>query len=535
MKTKLFLPVWIVIAFAVSATTGVSKENADAAAGAESAMAATAETTSAGALFRPVAQPGGASTDAVRRISLDDCIELALQKNLDLRIERYNPQLRLFDLSISRGSAYDPVLSGSGEHNYDKSGSRLFTGSLEIPGSKSEDDSFSSQLTGLLPWGMTYSLRGNTMDKYGSDASGPFENSSGSASATLTQPLLRDFWTDRSRLDISVAKNRLQYSEQSLRLQLINTVSQVESTYFELIYAQENLKVQEKSLQLAEQLFKENKKRVEVGVMAPLDEKQAEAQTAARRADLLAAQRELARRQNTLKRLISDDYAAWYGVQIEPVESLGAVKQIFNARDSWSSGLNNRPELLQYRMDLEKAGIELKYYRNQVMPQLDVFGTYGRSGSQREFSGVFDDIRRGDQYFYGYGIQFSIPLGNVAARKRYKSGKVTVEQAVLAVKNFEQTVMFEIDEAIKQAQSSYERVQATREARDFAEAALEAEQKKLDNGKSTSFEVLRLQSDLTAARSAEIRALADYNNALTELTRTEGNTLERRRIDVTAK
>ena len=524
MKTNLLLPVLTVVVVAVSAQAGISKE----------ATAAGAKPNTA-AQFMPVGQPPGAMEQSVRRLSLEDCIELALQKNLDLRIERYNPQLRLFDLNIARGAAYDPVFSASAEHDYEETGSRLLSGSFIVPGSKSKDDLFSSGLTGLLPWGMTYNLRASASDRYGNDASGPFENTSGSASVTLTQPLLRDFWADSSRLNISVAKNRLQYSEQSLRLQLINTVSEVENTYYELIYAQENVKVQEKSLQLAEQLFKENKKRVEVGVMAPLDEKQAEAQTAARRADLLAAQRELAKQQNTLKRLISDDYAAWYGILIEPAEPLGAVKQIFSAQDSWSSGLNNRPELLQYKMDMEKAGIELKYYRNQVMPQLDVFGTYGRSGSQQEFSGVFDDIRRGDQPYYGYGVQFSIPLGNLAARKRYKSGKLTVEQAVLAVKNFEQTVMFEIDEAIKQAQSSYERVQATREARDFAEAALDAEQKKLANGKSTSFEVLRLQSDLTAARSAEIRALADYNNALTELARVEGNTLERRNINVTAK
>jgi outer membrane protein TolC len=334
---------------------------------------------------------------------------------------------------------------------------------------------------------------------------------------------------------VAVAKNRVKYTEQGLRQQLISTVSAVENAYYELIYARETVKVQAKALQLAEQLFQENKKRVEVGVLAPLDEKQAQSQMATRRADLLAAQRVLESRENTLKSLITDDYAAWHDIMLQPSESLVAIKQFMNVRDSWSRGLNNRPDLLQSKLDLERAGIQLKYYRNQLLPQLDAFGSYGRSGGGAVLNDTLTQFRRENDTYYIAGIQFSMPLGNMAARARYQSGKVTVEQAVLGLKKFEQGVMVQIDEAVKQAQSSFARVDATRQAREFAEAALEAEQKKLENGKSTSFNVLSLQTDLTTARSAEIRALADYNEALTALAQAEGSTLERRKIDVKVK
>jgi outer membrane protein TolC len=100
------------------------------------------------------------------------------------------------------------------------------------------------------------------------------------------------------------------------------------------------------------------------------------------------------------------------------------------------------------------------------------------------------------------------------------------------LKQQEQQTLILIENAIANAKSSYERVDATRQFRLYAEAALEAEQKKLESGKSTSFVVLQLQKDLTDARSAEIRALADYNITLANLALAEGTTFERRGINL---
>jgi outer membrane protein len=481
-----------------------------------------------------------AATNA-QPMSLQDCIQQALAHNLDVQIERYTPGISLYALKGSYGG-YDPSFSIAGRHDYSKSDGGLDpVTKLPNPSSSSDDNAFTSGLNGLLPWGLTYNFFGNIQETYGNYSgvsNSSFDNTRGAVGVNLDQPLLKNFWIDQTRLNIAVAKTQLKYSEQGLRLKIMDVIRDVERAYYDLIAAKENVKVQEQALQLAQQLLIEQKKRVEVGTLAPLDEKQAESQVASARADVLSAQQTLASAQNVLKSLMTDNYQQLYAVQVDPVENLSAPVQLFNVQDSWSKGMTLRPDLLQSKLDLQKQGIQLRYDRNQLFPQLDLIGTYGHSAggpNVSEFSQGFTQFREGDQPFYTYGAKLTIPLANLTARNNYKSSKLSLEQALLSLKKTEQQILVEIDNAIVAAKASYERVSSTREARLYAEAALEAEQKKLQSGKSTSFVVLQLQKDLTAARSSEISALADYNKALAELARSEGSTLERRGIDVNVK
>ena len=157
------------------------------------------------------------------------------------------------------------------------------------------------------------------------------------------------------------------------------------------------------------------------------------------------------------------------------------------------------------------------------------------TAKERNISDAFGQVDQGNAPFYTVGAQVSVPLSNIKARSAYKSSKATEQQVLLKLKQLEQNVMVDIDNAVKQAESSWESVQATHEARVYAEAALDAEQKKYNVGKSTTFTVLQLQNNLTSARSQEIRALANYNEALSNLAQQEGNTLERRQIDFKVK
>lgn len=479
----------------------------------------------------------------VRRWSLTDCIQHSLEHNLDLRIERYNPELALFNLRSGYG-AYDPVLSASGQHDYSKAGSTLLEGTFTLPGREQDVNSFRTTLSGLLPWGTLYNVTLSARDtdgiRYGVDTNlnileFPYSDSSGAVSISVTQPLLRDFWYNPTRLRIQILKNRLKWSEHALRARMIDIVTRVELAYYDLKAAYENVKVQQMALQLSEQLLAENRKRVEVGALAPLDEKQAEADVAARRADLIAAQRNLAVLENNLKQLLTDDFATWAHVRLEPLEELDAPPPILDVQDSWSKGLTLRPDFLQAQLDLEQQGIQVKINRNELYPQVDlrVGGAY--SGSTPEFSGVFGDIKDRDQPSWFVGGQISYPLGNRSALNAYRASKAQYEQRLLALKKMEQDIMIEIDNAVKLAQANYERVAATREARAYAEAALEAEQKKLESGKSTSFVVLRLQRDLTAARADEISALVQYRRSLALLAQAEGSTLQRHGIDLVIK
>jgi outer membrane protein len=475
------------------------------------------------------------STPAVRTLSLQECIQMALKQNVDLEIERYNPQIARFDLRSAYGG-WDPKISFSGEHFRDESGFDI-VGSNTVVQAMSEGNTFKSGLDGTLPWGMTYTLSGSASEYNDHSAGFPGQDSSSSGvvSATARQPLLKNLWIDATRLSIRLNKNYVKSSDLKLKQTIMETLTDLEQAYYDLIYNRENVVVQQKAVELADQLVAENRKRVEVGAMAPLEAKQAEAQAASARADLISAKSDLAVQENKVKQLITANYSEWAGVSFMPTGDLTALAQPFNLQVSWSKALSQHPELLKTKLELENAGIQLKYDRNQIFPQLDVFGTYSYYGAGNEFNGTLYDIQERNRPYYTVGAQISIPLANLSARSRYKSSKVSLQQKVLEVKKQERDIMKAVDDDIKTAQASLERVAATRAAREYAEDALLAEQKKLEQGKVTSYTVLQMQRDLTRARGEEIRALDDYNKNLSQLSLDEGATLERLNIDFQAK
>jgi len=472
---------------------------------------------------------------ATHPVSLQDCIAEALQHNFDVRVERYEPVKSQISLNAAY-AGYDPNLNISGKHSFNVSPStRNPYSTNQVPASVFDENSFNSGIGGSLPWGLQYDFSGNISEQYGSQAGTPFDDSSGNIGVTLTQPLLKNFWIDNTRLLITAAKNNLKQSEQGLRLQLITTVTAVENAYYELIYARENVQVEQDALHLAQTQLDQDNQRLQIGTLAQLSVEQDESQAAQSRANLITAEFTLASDQNTLKNLITDNYRQWHDQDIEPAAALEAVRQLFDVQDSWGKGMTQRPDLLQARLTLEQQGIQLKFDRNQIFPELDLIGSYGFNGAGREFSDTFGQFNEGNAPFYTYGAQLSVPLSNARARDSYKSDKATGQQLLLKLKQLEQNVMVQIDNAVKQAQSAWESVDATKQARIYAEAALDAEQKTYGVGKATTFEVLQYQNSLTTARSQEIRALANYNEALSNLAQQEGSTLQRRNVDVQVK
>ncbi|MCD6050280.1 MAG: uncharacterized protein K0Q55_1683 [Verrucomicrobia bacterium] len=473
------------------------------------------------ALGQPAPQP-------VRQLSLMECIEMALAHNLDIRIQREEPRLDRFTLEGSY-AAWDPSFTSTAVHNYNSSPGGTDGEGRPLPSTEINTESISPGLTGVLPTGMRYDLTSNFGFR---DVNNNRSEYNSQAVISVRQPLLRNMWIDDSRRQILINRRNLRSSELGVTLQAMNTIASVEQAYFDLIFAEENVKVQQSALGLAERLLSENKKRVEVGALAPLDEKQAESQVAARQADLIRAEGQLADQQNVLKRLLTDDFAVWRTVYIKPTDKLLPLPQTFDLQESWQTGIDMRPDLEQQRIELEKQNIQLRYTRNQLFPSLDLFGSFGQNGLGPNMGNVVRDIEVGENPRNSYGIALTIPLGNRAARSAHNIAKGIKEQLLLRFKKLEQDTIINIDNSVRLAQSNYEQIDATRKAREYAEAALDAEQKKLANGKSTSFVVLQLQRDLTSARSAEIRALADYNKALSTLSLNEGTTLRRNKLDV---
>ena len=343
--------------------------------------------------------------------------------------------------------------------------------------------------------------------------------------------MLRDAWIDEPRAAIQVNKKNLAISEYALELKTMQVVLTTQQAYYDLVAAVDNVKVQQNALELANQAVTDTRKRVQIGTALALSEKSAESAAATARADLLVAKRQREFQENILKQILSDDYEKWHSMSIVPSEKLLAIPQTYNLQASWVEGLTHRPDFNQVRAEVERQGIDVKLKNNQRFPTLDITGAAGRTTVDRTFTGSLGDISSNRDPIWAVGVIVSIPFTFQENRNNYHAARAKMQQMELQLSKAHQTVIISIDDSLQAAQSAYQRVTARREARAFAETALDAALKRFQNDKITSYEVLQVQRDLTNARGQEIQALADYNKALSLLYFNEGTILRRAGLD----
>ncbi len=487
----------------------------------------------------------GTHTNKTRYLTLNECIKIALEHNLDIKIQEFNPRINQFALNGSYGT-YEPDFTFNGSKSYTDnppSGGAInpATG-LAYPSSISEVDNYAPGITGSLPTGLKYDLfsqlNRNSILNTPANSGGYYlpPTWSSDAGISLDQPLLQNFWIDSTRLNIRLNKITLKTSEAGLRLQIMTTITAVQAAYYNLLYDIGNVEANTTAYQLAEQLVAENHKRVEVGSLSPLDEKQSASQAAANLAAVQAAQHVEDVQENTLKTLLSENYTEWVDTSIIPAEELEANPRPLDLQESWRRAVTQRPDLLEAKLKVESQNVTLKYDYNQRFPALDLKGSYGRNANRGGLYENLGDIRDGDHSFYSYGIAANVPLGgNVNARNKYRADKETLQQLLIQLKQAEQNILVAVDNDVSQVRSTLQQVYATRDARIYAQDALDAEKTKLAQGKSTSFIVLQLISNLTTARVNEIQALANYNIALSQLDFDEGNTIDANHIDLSVK
>jgi outer membrane protein TolC len=493
-----------------------------------------------------------------RPMSLDDCIRMALERNLAMQLggsfgtgagsqtlsgsSSGKIGLEQTQLNLERrlGEYYDPLFSARAGQSYRSQPGGFDPGSgIPLPGEERWTETFGLGLNGNLPAGTRYSFSAGlnrTSSGENNTNAGSFAFQYGpSFSIGVTQPLLKDFWVDAGRLSIRLARNSLKQSEHSFRLLVMTIVRNVADKYYLYLGARDEIKVREKALELAEQLVSENKKKVAVGTMAPLDERQAESQAARAKSDLTEAIYAAQVAENDLKAIITHDFADIQPVNIEPTEKLIAIFQSLSLAESWRTALGLRPDYLNAKENLERQKIALVYYKNQLFPALDLQATYGRNGLGNTTSDSLETIDNNRFPNFGGFVVLTVPLSRKAERAAYQSAKLDKERAILGIKLVEDEVLQAVDLSVKEVTSRYQTTQSRRQERIYAEEALEAEQKKLENGKSTSFQVLQFQRDLTTASSAEIEAIADYNRALQQFYLREGTILDRNKITLELK
>lgn len=473
------------------------------------------------------------------RLTLDECIQMALRQNQDIIISGLEPRKSDADITTARGE-FDPIWQTS--FNYTQSSQSANQQIAVFGGIKSFDtyqSTVQSSIGGKLYTGTQYAM---IMDLTKEESTfGRFvEEFSTRLTLTLTQPLLRGFSPKANTMRIRAAKNVRKISEAQLRLQVLNTVANVVKAYWDLVGAVETLKVRQESLANAERLLKINETRREIGTAADIEVLQAKAGVAMRQSDLIAARSQTEAASDLIKQLLDlRDGDRFSKLQIVPVDrpqvedttllDPAAFEERLDA--SVELALKNRPEIEMSELQIQNAELDAFRTRNDMMPQFDINGSYSTGGRNHYLSRSFYGLRDRQDESYSYGFQATIPLINRAARGAYTRAKLSRREAELRKKQTEQGLMLNVHMALRNVLTNQILVESNRQARRLQEAQVVAEEKRLRLGVTTSWQVLKVQEDLTAAQTMEVQAQNAYEKALIELRLAEGTLLESLEID----
>lgn len=483
-------------------------------------------------------------------LTLEDCILKALKNNLNVAAEVLGPEMAGMSVTKAAEKFYPVLGLGYSRENKNSSSFSWIDAAEQIT---TYYNDISSQIGLLLPTGTELSA---SFFSYKNDTNQNFQTINPRYGSTLRlgfkQPLLKDFGLNVNRREILVAQNNREISEHQLRTILIETIYRVEEAYWNLVHSIEYLKAKQQSLDLARDLLAKNQKEEEIGMIAPIEILSAQAEVATREADILQAQATVKNSDDTLRTLMNLEAEKENAeATIIPIDKPVSEKKDVSLGESLALARENRPDLLADQVDLDTKKIEVSYFRNQLLPSVDLEAFYwspGISGTQILYldddplSGVVvgtvpgrasDAVRDALKFRYrnwSVGLTLTLPLSSLLTKSDYALAKAGREQAILRLKNQEQQVALEVRNAVRAVQTDYERVQAYRLARELAASKLEAEEKKLQVGLSTNYIVLQYQRDLADSRAAELRVSIDYNLSLASLERVQGTTLKSRNI-----
>ncbi len=549
--------------------------------------------------------------DGKLNLSLEDAISLALENNLDITVQRFTPWLAQANLlrtkaggaSLGTGTS-SPVLLGSGPSGgFDP----IFTSSATFL-----DETFpitnpfisgtgtsSSALTSLTQHESIFNFGYAETFHTGTSVSLAWDNTRESTTAanifnpyvqsqlsfTISQPLLAGFGILPNTRYILEAKNTLKVADAQFAQSVIADVTLVENYYWELVFARENVKVEQTTVATDQQLFENNKKQLEIGTMAPLDVLTAESQLASDQQALVQAQTvKLQDETNLLNSITKNPLdTSLMGVEIVPTTPLSTPEVVENmpiesaVKEAWTK----RPELKQIEWNLKNDKIEVKVTRNGLLPSLTAFGEYSATGLGGNATLTTSNVPTGynpilsepvvdaagdpislsspgpiyfgspifptvvktgglnnalnsmiDAQFPSFigGLNLSLPIRNRSAQANNAQAQLNERQLEVSYREEQNLVFVNVRNAIIALTQDRAQVAAAQKARDLAQQTLDAEQKKFQLGSSTSFNVTLRVQELTAAASNEVRAKANLAEAYVLFNQAMGRTLEANNI-----
>ena len=476
-------------------------------------------------------------------LTLKETIKRVLKNNINISVQSYNSKINE-QFIFEKEADFDPTLDFEfkfGEETRQSSSAS----SLSDAKNRNQDYDWDFSVSQKFVTGGDYELSmDNNRNQTSSSLTSLNPTYSSDLALTVTQPLLKDFGIDLNKRKIYIAKNDQKISDHQFTEKVIDTLTEAENIYWDLVFSIEDLKVKETSLQRARDLEKQVKAQVDVGTLAELEILQAQSDVASRDEQLLNAQNLIEDNEDNLKNILNSSFDSENGLnKIIPADSPVFEPGSENSlEEALKTALTLRPDLLAKKKELDNRNIEAKYNENQMLPTLDLIGSLGLnglSGDSTTTNGAYDTaLSEAFSTNYGlwqFGINLSYPLGNRAAKSKLAAKRLEVAQLLLDIKDLEKNIVVEVREAYRQIKTVIKRVQATRVARKLAEEKLNAEEKKFKVGLSTSFNVLAFQEDLAEEQSNEIKAVIDYNKSLTRLNQVMARTLEAHDIKLFSK
>jgi outer membrane protein TolC len=478
----------------------------------------------------------------VVELTLDDAVERALERNLELAVERLNPTT--FDLSLARiRAAYRPTLSSQiGRQSRVQTPTSTLNGGFTV---LNETNTYNTGLSQAVPWfGGSYTFQFNNNKQITNSTTTNFNPAfNTNFLAAYTQPLLRGLVIDSNRQQLHITAISRDISETQLKGTIATTLANVRNAYWELLYAVQAVDVARGSQTLADKLVEDNRARVEVGTMAPLDVVQAEAEAATRRQAVTTAEATLRTAELALKRLIVNgtDDPLWRA-GITPVDRPTFRNEAVDVEGAVRKALSERSDIDVARKTVESNDITLKYAHNQTLPGLDLNAQYGAAGIggtqfQRAdprsiqspiintIEGGYGDAWRSltarSYPNWNVSMSFSYPIGQSATEASYARAKIQRNQAAAQLRALELSIATEVTNAALQVESNLKRYEAATAARELAETRLNAEQSRFEVGLSTNFFVVQAQRDLATQQNSELRALLDYRRSLVDFERVQ--------------
>ena len=486
-----------------------------------------------------------------RELSVKDAIRLALVNNLEIAIEDYNEDLNRQNIFRSKGF-YDPRLRFQVGWTATENPSRsILDAGQGIPVNTTDQIYFDTSLVQNLPNGSSLTLNFNN-NRFSTNSTFSFMNPSfgSNFSIMLRQPLWRGFRKTQTRRELKLYNLETEISDSQFQQKVSEIVQQVQKQYWELVFAIESYEAIRKSMELAIIQHENNRKRVQIGVMASIEITASRAEVATREQEMIQSEVRIITAQNGLKRhLAPDPTAPIWNLTLIPTQLPQVQDLAITLDEAIARAMERRPELEQNRLLREQVEVDREYYKQDGRPTVDLVASLTNTGRAGEiFGSEFVDTdgdgvpdtrlqnvpQPSNPFFGGFGnswgqvfgfdyinytlgVSVEIPLRNRANEAERASLLIRDRQLASRLKNQQQMIIVEVRNAYESIATQRKRLEAARVARQLSEAQLEGENKRFQAGLSTNFEVLRYQRDLSQSQVQELRARVDYQQAVTDL------------------